>query len=85
MSLSPAAWYRSVGPRQWKSLVAAQLGWMLDAMDVMLYAFALGAIQLEFGLSSAEAGLWLPSHWWHQPLAGFCSAFWPTGSGGRKR
>lgn len=56
MSPSPAAWYRSVGPRQWKSLVAAQLGWMLDAMDVMLYAFALGAIQLEFGLSSAEAG-----------------------------
>jgi MFS family permease len=29
---------------------------MLDAMDVMLYAFALGAIQQEFGLSSAEAG-----------------------------
>ncbi len=56
MSPSRASWYRSVGPRQWKSLVAAQLGWMLDAMDVMLYAFALGAIQLEFGLSSAEAG-----------------------------
>ena len=56
MSQSGAAWYRSINSRQWKSLVAAQLGWMLDAMDVMLYAFALGAIQREFGLTSAEAG-----------------------------
>jgi MFS family permease len=29
---------------------------MLDAMDVMLYAFALSAIQDEFGMSSAAAG-----------------------------
>jgi MFS family permease len=29
---------------------------MLDAMDVMFYAFALGAIQREFSLSSAQAG-----------------------------
>jgi MFS family permease len=29
---------------------------MLDAMDIMFYAFALGAIQQEFGLSSAQAG-----------------------------
>jgi MFS family permease len=29
---------------------------MLDAMDVMLYAFALGAIRDEFGLSGAQAG-----------------------------
>ncbi|HEV8537797.1 MAG TPA: MFS transporter, partial [Bacteroidota bacterium] len=49
-------WYRSVTGRQWKTLAAAQLGWMLDAMDVMLYAFALTAIQKEFSLSSASAG-----------------------------
>lgn len=47
---------KSITREQWKALVAAQLGWMLDAMDVMLYAFALGAIQKEFGLSSAQAG-----------------------------
>jgi MFS family permease len=41
---------------QWKILFAAQAGWMLDGMDVMLYAFALTAIQKEFGLSSAVAG-----------------------------
>ena len=51
-----SAWYKSVTPVQWKSLIAAQLGWMLDAMDVMLYAFALTAIRDEFQLDSAEAG-----------------------------
>ncbi len=45
-----------VGAREWKTLFAAQLGWMLDGMDVMLYAFALTTIQKEFGLSSAIAG-----------------------------
>ncbi|MEK7379684.1 MAG: MFS transporter [Gemmatimonadota bacterium] len=29
---------------------------MLDAMDVMLYAFALGAIRTEFGLTAVQAG-----------------------------
>ncbi len=41
---------------QWKILAAGQLGWMLDAMDVMLYAFALNAIREEFHLSAAGAG-----------------------------
>jgi MFS family permease len=48
--------FKSITRNQWKTLVAAQLGWMLDAMDIMLYAFALGAIQKEFELSSAQAG-----------------------------
>lgn len=42
---------------RWRTLLAAQLGWMLDGMDVMLYAFALTTIQREFALSSASAGL----------------------------
>ncbi|MBM4167837.1 MAG: MFS transporter [Ignavibacteria bacterium] len=49
-------WYRTITSIQWKSLLAAKLGWMLDAMDVMLYAFALTTIRDEFGLSSAQAG-----------------------------
>ena len=48
---------RTISREQWKTLFAVQLGWTLDAMDVMLYAFALGAIQNEFSLSSAHAGL----------------------------
>ncbi|MBV8819524.1 MAG: MFS transporter [Acidobacteriaceae bacterium] len=50
-------WYRSVGRAEWKTLFAAQSGWMLDGMDVMLYAFALTAIQNEFHISAARAGL----------------------------
>lgn len=49
-------WIKNIKPYQWKTLFAAQLGWMLDAMDIMFYAFALTAIQSEFKLNSAEAG-----------------------------
>jgi len=49
-------WHKSITPLQWKTLAAAQLGWMLDAMDVMLYAFALTAIRDDFHLTSASAG-----------------------------
>ncbi len=42
---APTPWYRAATAAQWKTLLAAQLGWMLDAIDVMLYAFALGTIQ----------------------------------------
>ena len=56
MKSSMEHWSKSIQPYQWKTLFAAQLGWMLDAMDIMFYAFALTAIQNEFKLSSAEAG-----------------------------
>ncbi len=49
-------WHSSITREQWRTLGAAQLGWMLDAMDVMLYAFALTAIAREFGLSAAASG-----------------------------
>ena len=49
-------WYATIDKRQWKALFAAQFGWMLDAMDIMFYAFALVAIQREFKLTSAQAG-----------------------------
>jgi MFS family permease len=54
--MSEAAWYRTATGHQWKVLAAAIFGWMLDGMDVMLYAFALTHIQQEFGFSSAVAG-----------------------------
>lgn len=55
-SHAPLPWYRTITSAQWKSLLAAKLGWMLDAMDVMLYAFALTTIRDEFGLTAAGAG-----------------------------
>jgi hypothetical protein len=51
-------WHREITRVQWRTLIAAQLGWMLDAMDVMLYSFALTTIREEFHLSSAAAGRW---------------------------
>lgn len=51
-----ASWHRAITPLQWRTLAAAGLGWLLDAMDVMLYAFALTAIKAEFSLSAASAG-----------------------------
>src|SRR5258706_8795933 len=50
------AWHHEIRRDQWKVLAAAQLGWILDAMDVLLYSFALTAIRAEFQLSSAAAG-----------------------------
>ncbi len=43
--------------QQKRALLAASLGWMLDSMDVMLYALALVAIQKELRLSPASSGL----------------------------
>lgn len=42
---------------RWLALWAAMLGFMLDAMDVLLYSFALQSIRSEFGLSNEQAGL----------------------------
>ncbi len=42
---------------QKRTLLAASLGWMLDAMDTMLYAMVLVAIQQELKLSASTSGL----------------------------
>ncbi|MEW6743110.1 MAG: MFS transporter [Planctomycetota bacterium] len=49
-------WYQGISRQAWRALVAAMCGWMLDAMDVMLYAFALTSIRDEFDLTGATAG-----------------------------
>lgn len=51
------AWYRTITPDQWRVLAAAKLGWMLDAMDFMLYAMAIGQLRAYFGINDAMAGL----------------------------
>src|SRR5690242_21762137 len=52
-----APWYRSVTADQWRVLAAAKFGWMLDAMDFMLYAMAVGQLRQYFGFDDATAGL----------------------------
>jgi MFS family permease len=49
-------WYREITAKQWYALLAGQLGWALDAFDVMLYAFCLTTIMSEWHLQLAEAG-----------------------------
>jgi len=46
----------NVDRNAWRALFAAQAGWMLDAMDFLLFTFAIVPIQKEFGLSGATMG-----------------------------
>ena len=50
------AWWRAGSPQAHKALIAAGLGWMLDAFDVMLYALVLAAIIADLGISKETAG-----------------------------
>ena len=54
---SAAPWYRTITRLQWRVLAAAKLGWMLDAMDFMLFAMAIGQLRLYFDFDDATAGL----------------------------
>lgn len=49
-------WYREITAKQWSALIAGQLGWALDAFDVMLYSFCLTPIMAEWNLGPAQAG-----------------------------
>jgi MFS family permease len=50
------SWLTQASADQKRTLVAASLGWMLDSMDVMLYALVLGQVQREMHLSAAVSG-----------------------------
>ncbi|MEO6212544.1 MAG: MFS transporter [Vicinamibacterales bacterium] len=50
------SWWREGSPQGRRALVAAGLGWMLDAFDVTLFAMALPAVRAELGLSAAAGG-----------------------------
>lgn len=50
------SWLTQASTDQKRTLAAASLGWMLDSMDVMLYALVLGEVQREMHLSAAMSG-----------------------------
>src|SRR5215213_1956435 len=54
---SAVPWYRTITRDQWRVLAAAKAGWMLDAMDFMLYAMAIGQLRMYFGFNDATAGM----------------------------
>ena len=55
-SAARTPWWREPDRRAWNALAAAGAGWMLDAMDVSLYLFALTSIAAEFHLDKAQSG-----------------------------
>lgn len=50
-------WPERVTPAERRSLVAGGLGWMLDAMDVMLYSLVLAHLMRDLGMSKGIGGL----------------------------
>ena len=48
--------FSQITPAQRRTLIAAALGWMLDAFDVMLFALVISAIVADFGVTKARAG-----------------------------
>jgi len=49
--------WRNTTLAQRRTLIAAGLGWMLDAFDVMLYSIVLATLMREFGMTKSTAGL----------------------------
>ena len=51
------SWWGEGTPAARRALIAAALGWMLDAFDVMLFALVLPQVMSDLGISKAQAGL----------------------------
>ena len=51
------AFWKEASPEARKALVAASMGWLLDAFDVMLYALILTAVIQDLGLTREVGGL----------------------------
>jgi MFS family permease len=57
MSIGPIQLLKQANPGQRRTLLAAALGWMLDAFDAMLYALVLAYVMRDLGMSKATSGL----------------------------
>jgi MFS family permease len=55
--IAAAPWHRTITREQWRTLFAAKIGWMLDAMDFLLYVMAIGQLRTYFGFDDATAGM----------------------------
>src|SRR5438270_13326286 len=57
MATSLTLTFSQITSAQKRTLIAAALGWMLDAFDAMLYALVLAYVMREFGMSKGMSGL----------------------------
>jgi len=56
MAIGPIQLLRQATAEQRRTLLAAALGWMLDAFDAMLYALVLAYVMRDLGMSKATSG-----------------------------
>ena len=56
MAIGPLQLLQQATPAQRSTLLAAALGWMLDAFDAMLYALVLTYVMRDLGMSKKTAG-----------------------------
>src|SRR5579871_1271883 len=56
MPAAPSLSLSAATPAQRRTLLAAALGWMLDAFDVMLYALVLTHVMADLGMTKSMAG-----------------------------
>jgi MFS family permease len=47
-------WTKDINSDQWKAFIAALLGWTLDAMDLLLFTFAVTSIATVFNLTPVQ-------------------------------
>jgi len=57
MAIGPIELLRQATPGQRRTLLAAAMGWALDAFDAMLYALVLTQLMRDFGMSKTISGL----------------------------
>lgn len=55
--LKPAPWYRGASKNQWRSFWSSYIGWMLDIMDLMLFAMIIVYVGKDLGFSKGMSGM----------------------------
>ncbi|GGV41844.1 putative metabolite transport protein [Actinomadura cremea] len=50
------AWYRGATKDQWRTFTGAYLGWMLDVMDLMLFAMVISDVSADLDFDQSAAG-----------------------------
>ena len=50
-------WWQGASKQQWGTFRSAYLGWMLDVMDLMLFAMVLKHVSADLGFDKSQAGM----------------------------
>jgi MFS family permease len=53
------SWWSTAPREARRALIAASLGWMLDAMDILIYSLVLNDVRREFGIDDRTSGILL--------------------------